>query len=193
MAEWVPLGDRAIRFARPKVAAKELLHELQRWPGVIDVVIAREDVAVYFAGQPHIDGARLRALDHLPTFDVKGTIRWMRATYDGMDLDDVARTTGLSRDEVIEIHSSAEYIVEVIGFAPGFAYLTGLDVRLQIPRRATPRPRVAGGSIGIAGEYTGIYPFDSPGGWHIIGSVGGSLFDQNGAVLEIGDRVRFRR
>jgi KipI family sensor histidine kinase inhibitor len=193
MPEWVPLGDRAIRLPRPKVGAKGLLRELQSWPGVIDVVIAREDVAVYFAEHPHIDEARLHALDRLPTFDMKGTIVLMRASYDGMDLDEVARTTGLSRDEVIAIHSSAEYTVEMIGFAPGFAYLTGLDARLHIPRRATPRPRVPGGSIGIAGEYTGIYPFDSPGGWHIIGSAAGSLFDQNGAALEIGDRVRFQR
>jgi KipI family sensor histidine kinase inhibitor len=191
MPEWVPLGDRAIRFARPKVAAKGLLRELRSWPGVIDVVIAREDVAVYFADEPRIDEARLRALDALPTFDMTGRVVLLRARYDGIDLDEVARATGLSRDEVIEIHSGASYLVEVMGFAPGFAYLTGLDARLQIARRATPRTRVPAGSIGIAGEYTGIYPFDSPGGWHLIGSVDVPLFDQNGAALQLGDQVRF--
>lgn len=112
----------------------------------------------------------------------------------GPDLAEVAANCGLTPEEVCGRHAAAEYVVCFLGFLPGFAYLGPLDGVLQLPRRATPRPRVPPGSVAIAGEYTGIYPWESPGGWHIIGRTDVSLFDLHAvppARLLPGMRVRF--
>ena len=191
MASWVALGDRAIRFARPAVSARALVREIRMWPGVVDVVVAHEDVAAYFLERPLVDDARIAALAQLPDLDEPAREHVLKAHYTGEDLDAVATATKLSRDDVIALHSGATYTVETIGFAPGFAYLTGLDARLHVPRRATPRPRVPARSLAMAAQYTAVYPFDSPGGWHLIGSVDATLFDTNGALLQLGDLVRF--
>ncbi|HEX3344918.1 MAG TPA: carboxyltransferase domain-containing protein, partial [Polyangiaceae bacterium] len=117
----------------------------------------------------------------------------VRVRYDGLDLDEVAAASGLSRHEVGAVHRVAAYEVAAIGFLPGFAYLRGLDPRLVLPRRATPRTRVPALSVAVAGPYTGVYPFASPGGWHLLGTaVGFAPFDATtGAALSLGDRVRF--
>ncbi len=192
MVDLVALGDRAIRFARPAVSARALVRAVRAWPGVVDVVVARTDVAAYFDREPAVDAAQIAALatladDTAPVRDVE-----IRVAYDGPDLDDVARATGLSAAEVQRRHREGTYVVDTIGFAPGFAYLTGLDPRLHVPRRATPRPRVPAGSLAIADAFTAVYPFDSPGGWHLIGHVVATrMFDERGALLQLGDRVHF--
>jgi inhibitor of KinA len=114
--------------------------------------------------------------------------------YDGEDLADVARLTRLDADEVVRIHSSAEYRVFVIGFVPGFAYLGPLDSRLVLPRRESPRKRVPAGSVAIAENQTGVYPSETPGGWHLIGRTDLRMFEASRAqpsMLAVGDRVRF--
>lgn len=193
MAEWVTLGDRAIRFPRPAGASSQtLLRVIRSWPGVTDVVVAAHDVAVYFESGPAVAPERLDGLGNLGDDGVMPRDVTLDAVYDGPDLADVARASGLSEADVIRLHSASTFVVDTIGFSPGFAYLTGLDTRLHLPRRATPRPRVPAGSIAIAGGFTGVYPFDSPGGWHLIGRVEGvRMFDGQGALLRIGDRVRF--
>jgi len=188
------LGDRAIRFPRPAASVRALVRAIRGWPGVIDVVVAQRDVGVYFADAPKLDLARIHALDALD--DVAEPVRdvELRAVYDGPDLDEVSRATGLSVDEVVRVHADATYVVDTMGFAPGFAYMRGLDARLELPRRATPRTRVPAGSIAIAGAHTAVYPFDSPGGWHLLGRVvDGPMFSAAGARLALGDRVRFLR
>ncbi|HSC87895.1 MAG TPA: carboxyltransferase domain-containing protein, partial [Polyangiaceae bacterium] len=124
-----------------------------------------------------------------------GTEHRIEVAYDGPDLAELSARTGLAERELIELHSGAEYQVEFLGFAPGFAYLGGLDPRLRLPRRGTPRPRVAAGSLAIAEGYTGIYPFDGPGGWHLLGrTLGAEIFEPSrepAARLRAGDRVRF--
>jgi KipI family sensor histidine kinase inhibitor len=119
----------------------------------------------------------------------------LRAVYDGVDLAEVAQQTGLRPADVVDLHTSRDYAVELIGFLPGFAYLLSLDERLVLPRRPAPRPRVPKGSLAIAGPYTGIYPAVSPGGWHLIGRVlDVDLFDPERrppALFEPGDAVRF--
>ncbi len=95
------------------------------------------------------------------------------------DIETVAQINNLSVQEVIQIHSSTEYLIYMLGFAPGFPYLGGLDKRLHTPRLETPRELVPAGSVGIAGSQTGIYPLASPGGWRIIGRTGLKLFDAN--------------
>ena len=113
----------------------------------------------------------------------------------GPDIDAVAEHAGLSREKVIARHAAAEYTVAMLGFAPGFPYLLGLDAALHVPRRATPRTRVPAGSVAIGGAQTGIYPRELPGGWHLIGRTPLALFDparKPPCLLAPGDRVRFR-
>lgn len=112
----------------------------------------------------------------------------------GPDLAEVARHSGLSPQQVVEIHASAAYVVYFIGFQPGFPYLGGLDGRLHTPRRAEPRVAVPAGSVGIGGSQTGIYPFSAPGGWQLIGRTDLNLFNPQHtppAYLRPGDSVRF--
>jgi KipI family sensor histidine kinase inhibitor len=114
--------------------------------------------------------------------------------YDGPDLQLVARTAGLSTDEMVALHCGADYSVAFTGFAPGFGYLVGLPEPLVQARLDQPRTKVPPGSVGIAGEFTGVYPRSSPGGWRLIGRTELSLFDPQRdppALLVPGDRVRF--
>ena len=114
--------------------------------------------------------------------------------YDGPDLDLVARTAGMAADDMIALHAGAEYSVAFTGFAPGFGYLVGLPQPLVQARLDQPRTKVPPGSVGIAGEFTGIYPRSSPGGWRLIGRTELALFDPHRdppALLVPGDRVRF--
>jgi KipI family sensor histidine kinase inhibitor len=117
-------------------------------------------------------------------------------TYDGPDLDEVCALTRLSRDELIALHTGATLTAAFCGFVPGFAYLTGLDARLQVPRRASPRTRVEAGAVGLAGEFTGVYPRASPGGWQVIGHTRLALWDaarDPPNLLAPGARVKFVR
>lgn len=110
------------------------------------------------------------------------------------DLAALAAQHGMQPQEAVHLHTEAEYIVEFLGFSPGFPYLTGLDPRLETPRLATPRALVPAGSVAIGGAQTGIYPVASPGGWHLIGRTPLALFDSNTwppAKLRMGDRLRF--
>jgi KipI family sensor histidine kinase inhibitor len=112
----------------------------------------------------------------------------------GEDLLSLAQSRGLTPEEASEIHSAPVYTVYMLGFAPGFAYMGPVDARLQEPRRSAPRAKVAAGSVALANEYTGIYPMDLPGGWHVIGRTPWRFFDAQRdppALLAAGDRVRF--
>jgi len=113
---------------------------------------------------------------------------------DGPDLDAVAELHGLRPADVVDLHASAIYRVLFLGFAPGFAYLGGLPPALATPRRASPRERVPAGSVGIAGEQTGVYPLAMPGGWQLIGRTDAVLFDPDRpepALFRPGATVRF--
>jgi len=112
----------------------------------------------------------------------------------GPDLADLAKHANISPEEVIRLHSSATYLVYFLGFSPGFAYMGGLPEKLHMPRLATPRGHVAGGTVGIAGSQTGIYPVDSAGGWRLIGRTPWRMFDPHTVPptrLQPGDRVQF--
>ncbi len=115
--------------------------------------------------------------------------------YDGPDLEELAALRGMTPQRVIELHSGAEYIVYFVGFVPGFAYLGGLPEELATPRLETPRKRVPKGSVAIGGSHTGVYPFETPGGWRLIGRTPLEIFDPRSAELSrlrIGDQVHFR-
>jgi 5-oxoprolinase (ATP-hydrolysing) subunit A len=192
VADWVALGDRAIRFARPAgVSSRALVTAARAWPGAIDVVVARDDIAVYFAATPHVTARDIAALAALPDDAAPAREHVLRAVYDGPDLAEVAAASGMSVADVIAVHAAGEYTVETMGFLPGFAYMTGVDPRLALPRRATPRTRVPAGAIAIAGGYTSVYPLASPGGWHLLGHTEVVMFGPDGALLGLGDRVRF--
>ncbi|MEP6860247.1 MAG: carboxyltransferase domain-containing protein [Deltaproteobacteria bacterium] len=188
------LGDRALRFARPHAAPARILEAVRGWPGVRDVVIGGHDVAIYFDSEPNDDhDARIAELATLPIEAPLGREHEIRVIYDGEDLAAVAAATRMTIADVVAAHVARTYEVASIGFLPGFAYLDGLDPRLELPRRETPRPRVPAGALAIAGAQTAVYPFASPGGWHLIGRViDGRMFTaEHGARLGFGDRVRF--
>jgi KipI family sensor histidine kinase inhibitor len=117
-------------------------------------------------------------------------------SYDGPDLDEVCALSGLSRDELISLHTGATLTAAFCGFVPGFAYLTGVDARLQVARRTSPRTRVEAGAVGLAGEFTGVYPRASPGGWQVIGHTALPMWDvarDPPNLLAPGARVKFVR
>lgn len=112
----------------------------------------------------------------------------------GPDLEVVAVHCGMTANEVIELHSGGSYLVYMIGFAPGFPYLGGLSKQLAAPRRGTPRTVIPAGSVGIAGNQTGVYPLATPGGWQLIGRTPVSLFrpwHERPSLLQAGDRIKF--
>ncbi|CBL43594.1 putative allophanate hydrolase subunit 1 [gamma proteobacterium HdN1] len=112
----------------------------------------------------------------------------------GIDLEFIATVLKLSVSEIVHLHCGASYRVQMIGFAPGFPYLTGLPAALQMPRRATPRTRLPAGSVAVADQRCGIYPAALPGGWHVLGRTPTTLFDPNQSelcLLSMGDTVRF--
>ena len=132
-----------------------------------------------------------------PKVETQSNVVSVPVCYDpefGPDLLDLAAHANISPEEVIRIHSSAPYLVYFLGFSPGFAYMGGLPEKLHMPRLATPRGFVAGGTVGIAGSQTGIYPVDSAGGWRLIGRTPWRMFDPGAEPptrLQPGDQVRF--
>jgi KipI family sensor histidine kinase inhibitor len=185
----------------------------QRFAAVVDVVPAERTVLVIST----FDETGRRALRDLvalveerggdftgaagrsvPVPSGFGAVVELPVRYDGPDLAEVAVLTGLGETEIVALHASTEFTVAFTGFAPGFAYLRGLPDVLRVPRRAEPRTRVEAGSVGLAGEYSGIYPRASPGGWQVIGRLDPGappLWDsgrEEPALLRPGMRVRFR-
>lgn len=165
-------------------------------PGVVDLVPAARTLLVRYESDVDFELMVSRLSDVTPASAAvaAGEPVTIPVRYDGEDLADVAATTGLSEDEVVTIHSGADYTVAFTGFAPGFGYLTGLDDRLRLPRRESPRTRVPAGAVAVAGEYTGVYPRPSPGGWHLLGHTTAPLWAPSRtppALLRPGTRVRF--
>ncbi|ETD30225.1 allophanate hydrolase subunit 1 [Williamsia sp. D3] len=167
-------------------------------PGVVDVVPGARTVLVTADG-PGRTGPLRAALERLtPTpEDARrdGTTVDLPVIYDGPDLDDIARLTGLSAEEVVAAHTGTAWQVAFGGFAPGFAYLIGGDTRLQVPRRDEARTKVPTGAVGLAGEFSGIYPRQSPGGWQLLGHTDLPMWDADRdppALLQPGTLVRFR-
>lgn len=210
------LGDQALLLRWGEVAdadSNRRVHEVAAklreaaLPWLVDCVPAYASLAVFF------DAAAIRGSDPLAV--VRERVAAIAASMDasqdaatarlveipvaygsehGPDLDDVANASGLTTAQVVERHAQVEYLVAMLGFSPGFPYLLGLDPQLAVPRLATPRTRVAAGSVGIGGAQTGVYPNEGPGGWRLIGRTTLALFDarrEPPSLLLPGDRVRF--
>ena len=167
-------------------------------PGVVELVPAYRTVLIV------ADPGQAEALDELadrlpglelpPAEAVAGETVEIPVRYDGEDLPEVAGLTGLEPEEVVRRHTAPEYTVAFLGFSPGFPYLVGLDPALEVPRRDTPRTSIPAGSVGLAGNQTGIYPTATPGGWQLIGRTEVTLFDparDPPALLAPGTRLRF--
>lgn len=209
MTEVLPFGDRALRFdlpspvgpSSPVRSSRRLLATLRAVEGVVDVVLTEAAGAVLLAPGASLESVRGRVAAALgsasdaatPATETAPALHTVHVVYDGPDLASVAAALGLAPEEVITRHAAQEYEVAMLGFMPGFAYLRGLDPGLVLPRRAEPRTRVPAGSVAIAAEYTGIYPFASPGGWNLLGeALDPRLLDEStGARFAAGDRVRF--
>jgi inhibitor of KinA len=206
-----PLGDGAILLTLGVAVERDVNRRVHACAhtirtaglaGVIDIVPAYASLAVHYdASAVSADEmtSRLREVVEAPSPDepehAAGAVVTIPVRYDGPDLSAVSEATGLAPDEVIARHSAVEYYVYMMGFAPGFAYLGELDPALRLPRREVPRTRVPRGSVAIAGSQTAVYPHETPGGWHLIGTTNLLLFDprrDSPALLRAGDRVRFQ-
>ncbi len=174
---------------RPPGHPDAILAAARAWAGVVDAVLTEAWLVVHFADDAEPAAQTFDSLD-APTTPPR--THDIPVTYDGADLDDVATTCGILRARVVELHSRANYTVLFVGFMPGFAYLGGLPPELEVARLPSPRTRIPKNAVAIAGPYTGIYPFEGPGGWRLVGRTDVTLFDlERGALLRTGDRVRF--
>lgn len=212
----VVLGDKVSHAIHRRVTGLAARIEAARLPGLIEIVPAYATVTVFFEGDGEEVRRRLAGLSHpersdgaedrhpepsavaegghRERSDAVSPLHTIPVRYDGPDLQHVAEQTGLSTDEVIRRHSEPEYLVYLLGFTPGFAYLGDLHPSLVLPRRSSPRTRVPAGSVAIAGAQTAVYPLTTPGGWHLLGSTPLRMFDparDPAALLTAGDRVRF--
>ncbi len=192
-----------------RVHAASAMLRAARLPGIVDIVPAYATLGLHYQPSAWIDGQGGSPALHITTA-VQAIFRAPPAQVHretaaieipvcyggefGPDLGELARHAGLDAAEVIARHTAGIYCVAMLGFAPGFPYLFGLDPALHMPRRASPRTRVPAGSVAIGGAQTGIYPSELPGGWQLIGRTPATLFDTRRdppALLMPGDTVRF--
>ncbi|MFK4082779.1 allophanate hydrolase subunit 1 [Kribbella sp. NPDC020789] len=162
-------------------------------PSTIDIVPAARTVLVTTTGSLDALNRHLLGVQPLTTARSAGDLLEVPVVYDGEDLADVADLLGCSPAEVVERHTGEDWTVAFCGFAPGFGYLTG-TTDWNIPRRSSPRTKVPVGAVALAGEFSGVYPRESPGGWQLIGRTDLKIFDQQrdpAALFHPGRRVRF--
>lgn len=191
-----PVGARGVLVDVEDATAALSLASWARETAVPAVDIVPAAATVLFDGIDDREGLlrRLDGWDQRRRPPVGGARVEVPVRYDGPDLADVSRHWRMTPEEAIATHTGGEYVVAFCGFAPGFAYLTGLPAELDVPRLSTPRSEVAAGSVGLAGTFTGVYPGPSPGGWRIVGHTDLVLWDQSRpepALLAPGTRVRF--
>jgi KipI family sensor histidine kinase inhibitor len=176
-----------------------LFASLERDPieGIVDMVPAARTLMIRFGAgttTPERLAAAVATRDLSARIAPSDKLVEIPVRYDGEDLDDVARLTGLSVEEVIRRHTESTFTVAFCGFAPGFGYLVGGDPALQVPRRQSPRTRIPAGAVALAGAFSGVYPQESPGGWQIIGVTPERMWDlsrEPPALFQPGYRVRF--
>ncbi|TCP39366.1 KipI family sensor histidine kinase inhibitor [Tamaricihabitans halophyticus] len=194
-------GERGLLI---EVTEGENTHALARWlrdsahADRLDEVVPGPRTVLAVA-DPDVLAAVARSVDSAPAVQERqatGHIVEVEVVYDGTDLESVCEQTGLSRDEVVHLHSTATFLVDFFGFSPGLAFSAGVPDQLRVPRLETPRTTVPAGSLAVANQYTVVYPGSTPGGWSIIGrSVSAPLWDPHRSppnLVHVGDQVRFR-
>jgi len=200
-----PLGDTALLAelgSRLDTAlntrAIALASALRKRRDVRQVVAGYTGVTVHFdpeqATVASLGSAIKRLAAKRPKVEVPGRLHRIPVVYDGEDFDEVMRTLGITREQLIVTHTRPIYRVFLVGFVPGWAYLGPLPEELYLPRQQTPRMQVPAGSVAIAARQTGIYPLPTPGGWHLIGRTSVKLFLPNSdppCLFRSGDRVKF--
>ncbi|WP_430330777.1 5-oxoprolinase subunit B family protein [Rhodococcus sp. ACT016] len=193
------MGDRALLVEFDGLA-DTLAHyrglAAERHPAVTDLVPAARTVLVRFRGaRPDSVAAWVRSTAPLTVDELSGSEPVeIPVRYDGPDLAEVGEITGLGVEGVVAAHTGRTWTVAFVGFSPGFGYLVGGDTGLHVPRRSSPRTSVPAGAVGLAGEFSGIYPRRSPGGWQLIGSTTERMWDVDRdppALLQPGTEVRF--
>jgi KipI family sensor histidine kinase inhibitor len=196
----LPYGDRALLAevdSLEQAASLAATLDRQRTPGVLELVPGARTVLVRIDPRAMSLTAAERwitAAEPAAELPAGGETVPLQVRYDGPDLADVADLLGITHQELVARHAAARWRAAFVGFAPGFAYLTSPDFALDVPRRATSRTRVAAGSVGLAGEFSGVYPRESPGGWQLIGRTDAVLWDVDRdppALLRPGTDVRF--
>ncbi|MBW8172937.1 allophanate hydrolase subunit 1 [Ornithinimicrobium sp. Arc0846-15] len=199
-----PLGERALLCevdSLQQVAALHALMEQADLPGVSELVPAARTLMLRVSKPAVLQGLGVHITNLASHLDETAELGQeageqveVKVRYDGEDLDDVAKHTGLSTREVIAAHTETTWTVGFFGFAPGFAYLVGGDSRLVVPRRDEPRTKVPPGAVALAGEFSAVYPRTSPGGWQLIGTTNETMWDTDReapALLSPGATVRF--
>ncbi|MEV6654620.1 allophanate hydrolase subunit 1 [Streptomyces sp. NPDC051219] len=197
----LPVGAHALLIEVGSAGEAEALHaELLRrraaeeLPAVQEIVPAARTVLLDGLADPRSLAAQVTSWSVPPLAPSAGPEITVPVRYDGPDLAEVAALWGVPVAEVPRVVGGVSFRVAFCGFAPGFGYLTGLPERFHVPRRSTPRTAVPAGALGLAGEYAGVYPRSSPGGWQLIGSTDVVLWDparEPAALLSPGGRVRF--
>lgn len=214
----LPLGDKAVVLqfeeevsdtTHAKIQAVARYLHRHPIPGIIEYVPAYTTLTVYYDPWLLSNKGKTDPYDKIVTLlqqvlikareqkENGGRLVEIPVCYGGKygpDLDEVARLNKLTSAKVIELHTRKTYLVHMMGFAPGFPYLGGMDKRIATPRKSTPRAIIPPGSVGIAGAQTGVYPIETPGGWQLIGRTPLVLFDpqrEQPSILKAGDLVKF--
>lgn len=211
--KYLAAGDRALVMEfgnsiseeiNKKIRSMGIAIEKDKIEGITETVPTYRSLMVHY--DPMIIGYdalidKLRSLEEqLKSIDLPSPCTYEIPTLYGgefgPDIENVAKHNNLTVEQVIEIHTSRDYLIYMLGFTPGFCYLGGMDERIATPRLSTPRTKISAGSVGIAASQTGIYPIDSPGGWQLIGRTPLKLYDpyrENPILLKAGNYIRFTR
>ncbi|MCI7263477.1 MAG: 5-oxoprolinase subunit PxpB [Otoolea sp.] len=199
----VEFGNEISPEINKKIRAFKIAVEKSGIPGIVETVPTYRSLLVHYRpeviGFQELTGKFEELMGSLSNIQIPPpTVIEIPVLYGGEmgpDIENVAAHNGKTVDEVIKIHTSKEYLIYMLGFIAGFPYLGGMSKEIATPRLKSPRVKIDGGSVGIAGEQTGVYPVDSPGGWQLIGRTPLKLYDadrEKPVLLEAGQYIKFR-
>ncbi len=209
--KFLPAGDTALVMEFGDTIEKEINASIanvvenlkkENVDGIVDILPTYRSILINYDPIKLTFDELVDILNNLKTGDAGNVSEYVRlveipTVYGGEygpDIDFVAKHAGMSKEEVIKIHSGTDYLVYMMGFIPGFTYLGGLDERIATPRLKTPRLKIEPGSVGIASNQTGMYPLESPGGWQLIGRTPLKLYDETvnpPVFIQAGDYIRY--